>query len=163
MTKLIYLQNPNLFSTKAKVLEILKTEDTWQVLLDQTIFYVQGGGQPSDTGVIKNLTGKFEVAKVFRGQDDKILHSGNFTNGNFQIGQKVELIVDEAKRYLHSRIHSAGHLLDLAIKNSGLNWIPMKGFHFVAGSYVEYQIPKNYPLKSALIKLKFIKVSHFEK
>lgn len=143
MTQLIYLQNPDLFNTTAKILEILQTEIGTQIALDQTIFYVQGGGQPSDTGIIKNSTGEFEVTKVFRDENGKILHAGNFINGNFEIGQEVNLVVGETKRNLHSKIHSAGHLLDLAIQKLGLNWIPGKGFHYPQGSYVEYQIPEN--------------------
>jgi Ser-tRNA(Ala) deacylase AlaX len=156
MTQLTYLKNPDLFNDKAKILEIFKTETVWQLVLDKTIFYVQGGGQPSDTGVIKNSTGEFEVTKVFRDENGKILHIGNFTNGKFEIGQEVDLIIDEAKRNLHSKIHSPGHLLDLAIQKSGLNWIAGKGFHFVVGSYVEYQIPENSSQNLNLEELKNI-------
>jgi Ser-tRNA(Ala) deacylase AlaX len=162
MTQLTYLQNPDLFSANAKILEILKTENVVQIVLDQTIFYVQGGGQPSDTGIIKNMTAEFEVTKVFRDENGKILHSGNFTTGKFEIGQEAELIVDQAKRNLHSKIHSDGHLLDLAIQKSGLNWIPGKGFHFVVGSYVEYQIPKNTSQDLNLEDLKNTIQAHFD-
>ena len=43
------------------------------------------------------------------------------------------------KRILHAKIHSAGHLLDCAVDELGLDGlVPTKGFHFPAGPYVEY-------------------------
>ena len=51
----------------------------------------------------------------------------------------VNLTLDVGKRVLNSKNHSAGHLIDLAIKNLNLSWIPGKGFHYPEGCYVQYQ------------------------
>jgi Ser-tRNA(Ala) deacylase AlaX len=46
--------------------------------------------------------------------------------------------VDGEKRKLYARIHSAGHLLDIAVSKAGLTWVPGKGYHFADAPYVEY-------------------------
>ena len=49
-------------------------------------------------------------------------------------------MVEKDKRMLHSKLHSAGHLLDCAVDELGLDHlVPTKGFHFPAGPYVEYE------------------------
>ncbi|KAI9370660.1 Threonyl/alanyl tRNA synthetase [Aspergillus egyptiacus] len=118
-----------------------------------TIFYPQGGGQPSDTGVIvssesriqsNNLNNEgekeeedaskgafeFEVLLVRKTSDGSILHFGRFAtspsseillgaqlcfNGN-QMSKEVSLRIDSQKRNYHSRLHTAGHILGLAMR-----------------------------------------------
>ncbi len=46
--------------------------------------------------------------------------------------------IDEEKRRVHARVHSAGHLLDMAVGRLGYSWQPGKGYHFPTGAYVEY-------------------------
>ena len=140
MTILLYIQNQQLYKTTAKVLEIVETEKGTALVLDQTNFYVQGGGQPGDQGIISNTQSSFLVTNTARNEDTKVLHYGSFSNQEFQIGEEVILEIDVEKRVLNSKNHSAGHLIDLAIKNLGLDWVPGKGFHYPAGSYVEYQL-----------------------
>jgi Ser-tRNA(Ala) deacylase AlaX len=109
----------------------------------QTIFHPQGGGQPTDVGIIQSPTGNFTVTKVeMRKEDNVILHLGTFANADtsgFTAGATVSLVVDEATRRLNARIHSAGHLLDAAMRNTGrTDLVPSKGYHFPSGPYVEY-------------------------
>ena len=60
-------------------------------------------------------------------------------SASFAEGSAVECHVDEAKRRLFARVHSAGHLLDIAMVRAGRNDLkPSKGFHFSEGAYVEY-------------------------
>ncbi|KAH9608429.1 hypothetical protein KSS87_013205 [Heliosperma pusillum] len=55
-------------------------------------------------------------------------------------GTCVELLVDECRRSLNSRLHSAGHLLDISIRNVGLGHLePGKANHFPEGPWVEYK------------------------
>jgi Ser-tRNA(Ala) deacylase AlaX len=137
MTKLLYFENSYLFESTAKVVEIGEHEGKTFVILDQTIFYPQGGGQPSDTGTITSENCIFEVQKcVFL--DEKVYHFGEFTKGKFEIGEDVGLKVDEANRRLNARNHSAGHFIDLALEKLGIDWKPQKGYHWPAGAYVEY-------------------------
>mmetsp|Transcript_107351 Transcript_107351/g.148427 ORF Transcript_107351/g.148427 Transcript_107351/m.148427 type:complete len:191 (-) Transcript_107351:812-1384(-) len=72
---------------------------------------------------------------------DSILHIGNFEQEDkrFEVDQLVDCNVDEAKRRLFARFHSAGHLLDIAMNRAGRTDLkPTKGYHFSSGAYVEY-------------------------
>lgn len=138
-TELKYLQNPSLFTLKAMVLEIKETENGKAMLLDETVFYPQGGGQPSDIGKIHNEHGIFNVTNVRLDQEGKVWHFGHFISGNFTTGEKVTLEIDSAKRILHAKLHSAGHLIDCAVEKLAIpDLIPTKGFHFPEGPNVEY-------------------------
>ena len=68
-----------------------------------------------------------------------IWHIGTFSGPTFEKGAGVECQVDEAKRRLYARIHSAGHLLDVCMTKAGRKDLkPSKGYHFAQGAYVEY-------------------------
>lgn len=136
-TKLLYLEDFNLLESEAKILEVSQENDKDILVLDQTTFYPQGGGQPYDKGFISSSSGKFIVEEV-RFADGIVKHIGNIESGTFSQGETVTCMVNKEKRDLHSRIHSAGHVVDLAVTELKLNWIPGKGFHFPEGPYVEY-------------------------
>jgi len=136
-TKLLYLEDFTLLTCEAKVISLAKENSRDVLLLNQTIFYPQGGGQPYDQGVIEGPSGKFLVEEV-RFADGVVKHIGKFESGSFQIGEIVKCLVDEARRALHSRIHSAGHVVDMAVTALKLDWVPGKGYHFPEGPYVEY-------------------------
>ena len=136
-TKLIYLEDFNLLASDAKVLQAVQENGKEIVILDQTIFYPQGGGQPYDKGIIEGPSGKFLVEEV-RFADGVVKHIGKFESGSFQVDETIKCLVDEARRALHSRIHSAGHVVDMAVTALKLNWAPGKGYHFPEGPYVEY-------------------------
>lgn len=136
-TELLYLEDTYLFKSTARFLELRENEKGKAVILDQTIFYPQGGGQPSDVGYIETDNALFRVTFVGLDPEGTVWHFGEFEKGSFQIGDEVSLCIDEEKRRLHARIHSAGHLLDCAIADLGVNVVPGKGFHFVEGPYIE--------------------------
>lgn len=108
------------------------------VYLDQTVFYPQGGGQPYDTGTIAAGGTTFLVEEV-RFVEGNVQHIGHFGSGRFMQGEDVVCKVDAERRQLHTRLHSAGHVLDMAVNTLGYDWVPGKGYHFPDGSYVEYQ------------------------
>ena len=149
MTEKVYLnQSYKLLTIDAFIKSIYKIDDTkhgsHSIILDQTIFHPQGGGQPSDIGYILTGTGaRFDVLMVIA-SGDQVEHYGNFVNQddeiNFTPENIVTLFVDEIKRIYHSRIHSAGHALDAALKRVGLidRLKATKGYHFLDGPYVEY-------------------------
>ena len=137
-TKLIYLENWNLLEDAASVLGVLDENGKTVVVLDRTIFYPQGGGQPYDKGMIVGTNGEFAVDEV-RFADGIVKHIGSFTKNTFNIGEAVKCSVEKKRRALMSRLHSAGHIVDMALKKLDINWIPGKGFHFPEGPYVEYK------------------------
>ena len=136
-TKLLYLQNFTLRECLAKVVSVTTEDDRTVVILDQTIFYPQGGGQPFDQGALIGTAAKFAVAEV-RFVDGLVKHIGNFERGTLAAGDTVSCQIDAARRELNSRLHSAGHVVDLAVAAVGLPWVPGKGYHFPDGPYVEY-------------------------
>lgn len=122
----------------ATFIDITQTEGGKTALvLDQTIFYPQGGGQPYDTGIISQGANEFKVDEV-RFKDGIVYHIGSFIRGLIEKGAQVTLTIDEPRRKFNRRNHTAGHLIDVAVKNLGLSLIPAKGYHFPDGPYVEY-------------------------
>ncbi len=137
ITHLLYLEDFTLLSSPASVIDILEENGKTIVLLDKTIFYPQGGGQPYDKGIIESSSGKFLVEEV-RFVDGIVKHIGKFEHGTFKKGDVVTCIVDKERRELNSRLHSAGHVVDMAVAALKYDWIPGKGYHFADGPYVEY-------------------------
>ena len=136
-TKRLYYDNTELYECDSIVQKC--TGDS--VVLDQTVFHPQGGGQPSDLGLITSEDGKtvFKVESV-RNNEDEVIHFGTYEQGGpFSTDDKVKLQVDSEKRKLHSRLHSAGHLIDVALAELGRTDLkPGKGYHWEVGTYVEY-------------------------
>ena len=129
----------NILTDSATLLSVAQHHDNQQaVVLDQTIFYPQGGGQPYDKGLIKNGNNIFVVEEV-RFKDGTVYHIGFFQKGSFNTSTPVTLHVDKTRRIFNSRNHTAGHLIDIAMRNLGINSIPTKGYHFPQGAYVEYE------------------------
>lgn len=137
-TKLLYLEAMEKLDESAKVMNVSEIDGKIIVILDQTVFYPQGGGQAYDQGTITSNSATFNVKEV-RYIEGIIHHVGTFEKGMFQPGDVVTCIVDHARRLLNSKLHSAGHLLDMAVYSAKPDWIPGKGFHFPEGPYVEYE------------------------
>ncbi|GLT32485.1 hypothetical protein SLA2020_071500 [Shorea laevis] len=147
-TKLEYYQQMSKLESKATFISYFKGDDGRHALiLDSTIFHPQGGGQPADTGLIcfADSALKFCVQDV-RSKDGVVFHYGVFEDASREAeleqekGKQVLLYVDESRRKLNSRLHSAGHLLDIAKQKVGLgHLVPAKGYHFPDGPYVEYK------------------------
>jgi alanyl-tRNA synthetase len=136
-TTLIYLDQMHEYSAAAQVRDVLMVGGRNIIILDQTIFYPQGGGQPYDTGVIATPQARFEVNEV-RLVEGVVHHIGTYEGGSIAGGETVECLIDKERREENTRIHSAGHLLDMSLKRLGISWIPGKGYHFPQGPYVEY-------------------------
>jgi Ser-tRNA(Ala) deacylase AlaX len=120
-------------------------EKFFGLIFDKTIFHPQGGGQPSDEGEIEllNTDNNFPyVIKIesllYDRERDLVLHKVSKENFTYKIGDVFKMKINEEKRRLYARLHSAGHLLDIAIGKLGLNLTPGKGYHFIDGPYVEY-------------------------
>eukprot|EP00240_Pyramimonas_obovata_P012636 CAMPEP_0118952190 /NCGR_PEP_ID=MMETSP1169-20130426/54458_1 /TAXON_ID=36882 /ORGANISM="Pyramimonas obovata, Strain CCMP722" /LENGTH=257 /DNA_ID=CAMNT_0006899387 /DNA_START=180 /DNA_END=953 /DNA_ORIENTATION=+ len=140
-TKLLYFADTYKFDTSSEVLRVVKEDDRVAVVLRETNFYAQGGGQPSDVGVIVKNGSTFTVLDV-RIKEGTVYHYGSFGDGEaFETGAQVTLNVDKERRLLHARLHSAGHLLDCCMTAAGYGpekLVPTKGYHFPDAPYVEY-------------------------
>lgn len=138
LTNLLYLTHMQQLTGSAEVLGMEQGDGKTVVYLDQTIFYPQGGGQPFDMGLIESADNKFIVDEV-RFSDGVVLHKGHFENGSFPLHLPVMLYVNESRRWLNSRLHTAGHVVDRAVEAMNLGWEPTKAYHFPEGPYVEYK------------------------
>ncbi|MBI3442428.1 MAG: hypothetical protein HY007_01540 [Candidatus Sungbacteria bacterium] len=138
MTKLLYLQDFVKIGCEGTVVSVTQAEGCDIVVLDQTVFYPQGGGQPYDTGMIESASGTFRVDEV-RFVDGDVRHIGALETGKLEAGDAVICRVDQERRTLHAWLHSAGHLVDRAIAELHLPWTPGKGYHFPNGPYDEYE------------------------
>lgn len=136
-TQLLYLSDFRQLSCDTHVIFIEQEGDRFVIILDQTVFYPQGGGQPADQGKITAQDTIFTVSDV-RMVDGVVQHKGFFTGQPFTVGQQVNCQVDDVRRTLNSRVHSAGHVIDKALFELGYMWLPGKSYHFPAGPYVEY-------------------------
>lgn len=136
-----------LYAASATVLAVDPVDDPkepgkrigWAVVLDATCFHPQGGGQPADTGTISDAMCRepFAVSMVKKDASGVVRHEGA-AEPAFAVGAKVALQVDGEARMKNARVHSAGHLIDVAMVSCGVKLRPTKGYHFTPGAYVEY-------------------------
>ncbi|MFH1391320.1 MAG: alanyl-tRNA editing protein [Candidatus Diapherotrites archaeon] len=107
MTEKLFLNNSYLKETDAIV---TKVNDGKFVVLDKTIFYPQGGGQPTDTGKLVKENGA-KVNVVFAKQfGDEISHQIE-TKNFLAEGEKVKCILDWEPREKFMRMHTSAHIL----------------------------------------------------
>ena len=123
-TVALYQTDTLLLTSNATVLAVepLDGGQGWAVVLDQTIFHPQGGGQPADVGTLEGETGApFAVSMVKKGPTGVVRHEGaSATAPAFAAGNRVRCAVSEPPRLLNARVHSAGHLIDVAMTNCGM-------------------------------------------
>ena len=89
--------------------------DEGGLILDQTIFYPTGGGQPGDSGVITFNGQRLEIASAIKGQGDQIILVPAEPRSLPAVGQPVRQDLDWARRYSFMRVHTALHLLSVAL------------------------------------------------
>lgn len=87
------------------------------IILDRTVFYPTGGGQPGDSGLLVRADGsEFRIATTVYDKDrTTILHVPAETDHLPEIGEKVECRIDWQRRHSHMRAHSALHLLSAVL------------------------------------------------
>ena len=211
----MYLANPTLYEAYAAVIDVFSVSIaqskeskvpndliehiTHKIILDDSLFHPQGGGQPSDRGTLvaangvafhvlfvstsnksgskiiehyghyafmqsvsAELEGISETDRPFvhlksNGSEETLPIQGLMENVSVQIstsdkleeilsietGANVKMSVDILQRQLNSRLHSAGHSIDAALKRCDGDVFTRlratKGYHFTDGPYVEYE------------------------
>lgn len=106
MTEKLYDQNSRQTQTTAKVVTCEPVEGGFEVLLDQTVLFPEGGGQPSDTGWIDTarvLSCREEHGDVFHKVDRALM-----------VGETVSVRLDWARRFDFMQQHTGEHLLSFA-------------------------------------------------
>lgn len=109
MTKQLYFSSDQL-SEDAVVRACVAVTNGYEVILDRTIFHPQGGGQPSDVGYM----GDARVTKVIS-RKGEIVHCMETPVNE----RETRLSVDFDTRLLHSRLHTAGHLIGHVLTSLG--------------------------------------------
>jgi len=144
------MEDFDLVECSAHVVSLSEHEGKQVVVLDQTCFYPKGGGQDFDQGIIKSESAEFIVEAVFY-IDGEVKHIGEFKNGSFEVGEEVKCGVDTERRLLNTRLHSAGHTLDMAVRQLGWQWTPGKGAHYPHMAFVEYSGEYNPEERDSLV------------
>ncbi|HWB44466.1 MAG TPA: alanine--tRNA ligase [Hyphomicrobiaceae bacterium] len=106
----------------------LKAGDEAAIVLNQTPFYGESGGQVGDRGVIKGPKGAlFRVTDTQKKLGDMFVHLGRVEAGAFKVGDGVELVVDHARRTATRANHSATHLVHEALRQVLGTHVAQKG------------------------------------
>ena len=113
MTEPVFRQDAYLRTCQARVLEAGPAG----VVLDRTVFYPLGGGQPGDTGYLRTADGReWRVVDTRKGEEGRILHRLEEDAGTPEVGQRVEAAIDWDRRHAHMRMHTALHLLGSVLR-----------------------------------------------
>jgi alanyl-tRNA synthetase len=111
-----------------KAVKALAVGDEGQVIVNQTPFYGESGGQVGDQGVIKGRKGAlFRVSDTQRKLGDLVVHSGRLEAGRLATGDAVELAVDHQRRTATRANHSATHLVHEALREILGTHVAQKG------------------------------------
>ena len=86
------------------------------VVLDESPFYAEMGGQVADHGVITAKGMTFTVTDVQKNKGGKFMHYGHLAEGVLEVGDSVEASIDCQRRKAVCRAHTTTHLLDAALK-----------------------------------------------
>ncbi|MFZ0023122.1 alanine--tRNA ligase [Acinetobacter sp.] len=114
------------------------------IVLNQTPFYAESGGQIGDTGIFKNDTGIFEVQDTKK-SGGAFVHQGIVTMGSLKATQKVEATVKADIRAATARNHSATHLLHAALRQILGSHVQQKG-SLVASDVLRFDFANDQPV-----------------
>lgn len=147
--KPLYLEKMDLLEQNAVITamgidEINKKIYQW-IQLDVTIFHPKGGGQPSDEGFIQGMPVTYVHKNIPNKENPhqfEILHCFEENRRlDYTLGQKVNLKVNPTSRQLHSRLHTAGHLVAEAV-NVHFPFLEIYQWnHLPKSSYIKFKAP----------------------
>ncbi|MCW5747314.1 MAG: alanine--tRNA ligase, partial [Alphaproteobacteria bacterium] len=120
----------------------LKAGQRGQVIVNQTPFYGESGGQMGDSGTIAAGGGSFAVSDTLKKLGDVHVHVGEVTAGEIKVGDDVNLAIDATRRAALRAHHSATHLLHKALRNHLGAHVTQKG-SLVAPDRLRFDISHN--------------------
>lgn len=127
MTIPLYLHDAYLKEMEATIIETVKEADNrWQIVLDKTVFYPRGGGQSTDQGMLFAGDWQGKVCQALQ-KEDRIIHQVEGKEPP-PVGAVLKGVIDWDRRYLHMRLHSAGHVIDFALYLLGYSPVPLMPF-----------------------------------
>ena len=111
------------YEQKGKVIAIIKNDKfalelkkEGLIVFDKTCFYSESGGQVSDTGMLIGDDFKARVIDVFKGPNGQNIHKVKVLSGTIKLHDKVNEVVDKARRKGIEANHSSVHILQLALR-----------------------------------------------
>ena len=125
-TERLYRQDVYMKETEARVLQIAETKKGTEVVFDRTVFFPEGGGQPSDIGAI--IAGEVRIPVDHASEKgDVVLHRTAVSELPFAEGDTVRLELDFGRRLTNMQRHAGEHILSGVFADiyGGQN----KGFH----------------------------------
>jgi alanyl-tRNA synthetase len=120
------------------------------IVLDETPFYGESGGQVGDTGVLKGLNAEFNVSDTQK-YGQAIGHIGKLASGHLRIGDRLDAQVDEARRARIRLNHSATHLLHAALRQVLGDHVGQKG-SLVNDKYLRFDFSHSEAMKPQEIR-----------
>jgi len=129
----------------------VKAGDAAVVVLDNTPFYAESGGQIGDSGELRNEGARFTVDDTFKIQADVFGHQGEVAEGELKVGDTLSAIVDIEKRSDIMRNHSATHILHKALREVLGDHVQQKG-SLVDVSKTRFDFTHNAPITAAQIR-----------
>ncbi|NRB04494.1 MAG: alanyl-tRNA editing protein [Rhodobacteraceae bacterium] len=112
MTEMLFREDPYARDADARVTGYTAEGG---IVLDQSIFYPTGGGQPGDSGVITWATGRMEIATTVKGEGTDIALVPAEPLELPAIGTPVQQSLDWERRFAHMRVHTALHMLSVVV------------------------------------------------
>ncbi|CDX39512.1 alanyl-tRNA synthetase [Mesorhizobium sp. ORS 3359] len=130
-----------------KTIDSASQGDAVAVVVNQTPFYGESGGQMGDTGVISGEGFSIEVSDTQKKADGLFVHQGKVVKGTAKTGAAVELKVDHARRSKLRANHSATHLIHEALREVLGTHVAQKG-SLVAPDRLRFDISHNKPISA---------------
>lgn len=110
-----------------ELVDSIEAGDQAVVVLEQSSFYGESGGQVGDSGTLSNNTVEFDVANTQKQKSGAFEHHGMLSRGIIKTGDVLEAQVDAGRRKRIARNHSATHLLHAALRNILGETVTQKG------------------------------------
>src|SRR3984893_16663891 len=128
-----------------KEVTILGPGETGSVILNQTPFYGESGGQIGDTGVMRASGVRFRVDNTQKKLGNLFVHEGLVEEGEVRLGLALELVVDHERRQAVRANHSATHLLHESLRQVLGEHVAQKG-SLVAPSRLRFDFTHQKPI-----------------
>ncbi|ASW06776.1 alanine--tRNA ligase [Rhizobium sp. 11515TR] len=128
------------------------TGDKVQIVVNQTPFYGESGGQMGDTGVISSDHGKLVVSDTQKKGEGLFVHSSEVSEGKIKVGDAVVLTVDHNRRSRLRANHSATHLLHEALREVLGTHVAQKG-SLVAPERLRFDVSHPKPMSAEELKV----------
>ncbi|MBN2427995.1 MAG: alanine--tRNA ligase [Deltaproteobacteria bacterium] len=100
---------------EGKPVETAREGDTVDIIVDNTPFYGESGGQVGDRGEIRTATAHFQVMDTKKPVPELTVHKGKVVSGDIKKGDKASLSVDQEARQATALNHTATHILQAAL------------------------------------------------